>query len=133
MRIATNIKSNKEDTLGEKGIGRLATQRLGATLLVETCSAKEDHTSFVFINWDDIINGAEEVPSFDGLATKPHTRLWIFGVNLEDYIDNAMQFSQMSFIDAGAVVQINRDLKSALNFLISPYTPDQLLFQRPTN
>lgn len=121
LRIATNIKSNKEDTLGEKGIGRLATQRLGATLLVETCSAKEDHTSFVFINWDDIINGAEEVPSFDGLATKPHTRLWIFGVNLEDYIDNAMQFSQMSFIDAGAVVQINRDLKSALNFLISPF------------
>lgn len=121
LRIATNIKSNQEDTLGEKGIGRLATQRLGATLLVETCSAKEDHTSFVFINWDDIINGAEEVPSFDGLATKPHTRLWIFGVNLEDYIDNAMQFSQMSFIDTGAVVQINRDLKSALNFLISPF------------
>lgn len=126
LRIATSIKSNQSDTLGEKGIGRLATQRLGAALLVETCSAKENHSSFVFINWDDVINGAEEVPSFDGPATKPHTRLWIFGINLEDYIENAMQFSQISFIDTDTVVQINRDLKSALNFLISPFenTPD---------
>ena len=124
LRIATDIKTNDRDTLGQKGIGRLATQRLGSALLVETSSSSENHTSFVFIDWNAIINGAQEVPSFEADATSHHTRLWIFGVNLEDFIDNAIQFQQMSLAGIGATatpVQINRDLRSALNFLISPF------------
>ena len=39
LRIATDIKVDEEGSLGEKGIGRLATQRLGSALLVETSSA----------------------------------------------------------------------------------------------
>lgn len=35
LKIATDIKSNEKSTLGEKGIGRLAAQRLGTALLVE--------------------------------------------------------------------------------------------------
>lgn len=46
LKIATDIKSNEESTLGEKGIGRLAAQRLGTALLVETSSDKENHTSY---------------------------------------------------------------------------------------
>ena len=61
LRIATNIKANDRDTLGQKGIGRLAAQRLGSALLVETSSSSENHTSFVFIDWNAIINGAKEV------------------------------------------------------------------------
>ena len=121
LKVATDIKTAEEGTLGEKGIGRLATQRLGTALLVETFSVKEDHTSYVFIDWDDVINGAEEVPSFEGPATSHHTRLIIFNVNLEDYIDNAMQFEQLSLDAAVSQVQINRELKSALNFLITPF------------
>lgn len=121
LTIGTNIKANDDQTLGEKGIGRLAAQRLGASLLVETSSAQEDHTSFIYINWNDVIRGATEVPSFDGPKTSPHTRLWIFGIDLDDYIDNAMQFSQTSLITVHNDIQINRDLKSALNFLISPF------------
>lgn len=121
LKVATDIKTAEEGTLGEKGIGRLATQRLGTALLVETFSVKEDHTSYVFIDWDDVINGAEEVPSFEGPATSHHTRLIIFNVNLEDYIDNAMQFEQLSLDTAVSQVQINRELKSALNFLITPF------------
>lgn len=124
LRIATDIKTNDRDTLGQKGIGRLATQRLGSALLVETSSASENHTSFVFIDWNEIINGVKEVPSFEAAATDHHTRLWIFGINLEDFIDNAIQFQQISFdgVDVAATpVQINRDLRSALNFLISPF------------
>lgn len=124
LRIATDIKTNDRDTLGQKGIGRLATQRLGSALLVETSSSSENHTSFVFIDWNAIINGAQEVPSFEADATSHHTRLWIFGINLEDFIDNAIQFQQMSFdgVDGALTpVQINRDLRSALNFLISPF------------
>ena len=124
LRIATNIKANDRDTLGQKGIGRLAAQRLGSALLVETSSSSENHTSFVFIDWNAIINGAKEVPSFETATTGHHTRLWIFGINLEDFIDNAIQFRQMSIDGIGvetAHVQINRDLRSALNFLISPF------------
>lgn len=121
LKVATDIKTTEEGTLGEKGIGRLATQRLGTALLVETFSVKEDHTSYVFIDWDAVINGAEEVPSFEGPTTSHHTRLIIFNVNLEDYIDNAMQFEQLSLDTAVSQVQINRELKSALNFLITPF------------
>lgn len=121
LRVATDIKTTEEGALGEKGIGRLATQRLGTALLVETFSVEEDHTSYVFIDWDAVINGVEEVPSFEGPATSHHTRLIIFNVNLEDYIDNAMQFEQLSLDTAVSQVQINRELKSALNFLITPF------------
>ena len=121
LKVATSIKAAEEGTLGEKGIGRLATQRLGTALLVETSSMEEDHTSYVFIDWDDVIKGVDEVPSFEGPATSHHTRLIIFNVNLEDYIDNAMQFEQLSLDTAVSQVQINRELKSALNFLITPF------------
>ena len=124
LRIATDIKTNDRDTLGQKGIGRLATQRLGSALLVETSASSENHTSYVFIDWNAIINGAQEVPSFEAEATSHHTRLWIFEINLEDFIDNAIQFQQMSLDGIGVTatpVQINRDLRSALNFLISPF------------
>lgn len=121
LKVATDIKTAEEGTLGEKGIGRLATQRLGTALLVETFSVEENHTSYVFIDWDAVINGTEEVPSFEGPATSHHTRLIIFNVNLEDYIDNAMQFEQLSLDTAVSQVQINRELKSALNFLITPF------------
>ena len=75
LKIATNIKVNEKGVLGQKGIGRLATQRLGTALLVETSSSAEDHTSFVFIDWDAVINGATNVPSFESEATSHHTPL----------------------------------------------------------
>lgn len=121
LTIGTSIKSGDSDSLGEKGIGRLATQRLGSALLVETSSSDESHTSYVFINWDDVISGIQTVPSLTEKGTPPHTRLWVFGIDLNDYIENAMQFQQqsMDFIEVRAL--INRNLKSALNFLISPF------------
>lgn len=121
LRIATDIKTTEEKTLGEKGIGRLATQRLGAALLVETSATQEDHTSYIFIDWNDVIKGVEEVPNLEGPATPHHTRLIVFDVNLEDYIDNAMQLEQLSFDSAIVPIQINRELKAALNFLVSPF------------
>ena len=121
LKIATNIKAAQDNTLGEKGIGRLATQRLGSALLVETASADENHTSFVFIDWEKVISGQQEIPSFEAAISSPHTRLWIFGAHLEDYIDNAFQFQQLSFDTDLTTVIVNRELKSALNFLISPF------------
>lgn len=131
LKIATSIKTNETGTLGEKGIGRLATQRLGTALLVETFSEKENHTSYVYIDWNAVIRGIEEVPSFEGPANSHHTRLVIFNVSLEDYVDNAMQFEQLSLDIMDFQVQINRELKSALNFLISPFSAPQSSFSMP--
>lgn len=125
LRIATDIKIDEDGTLGEKGIGRLATQRLGSALLVETSSTEENHTSYVYVDWQAVISGVEEVPSFDAPATSHHTRLIIFNVTLDDYIDNAMQFEQLSLDSTALRVQINRELKSALNFLISPFASNR--------
>lgn len=125
LRIATDIKSNDSSSLGEKGIGRLAAQRLGSALLVETSSPLEDHTSYLFINWEDVIKGDKTVPSFETLSTRHHTRLWIFGINLEDYIDNPILLQQLvleGINGSEQAIQINRDLKTALNFLITPFT-----------
>ena len=125
LRIATDIKVDENGTLGEKGIGRLAAQRLGSALLVETSSIEENHTSYVYIDWQAVISGVEEVPSFDAPASPHHTRLIIFNVTLDDYIDNAMQFEQLSLDSTMLQGQINRELKSALNFLISPFAGNQ--------
>lgn len=125
LKIATDIKSNEESTLGEKGIGRLAAQRLGTALLVETSSDKENHTSYIFIDWNAVINGVVDIPSCDGPNTLHHTRLFIFNANLEDYIDNATQFKQVSLDTTAFQVQVNRELKSALNFLITPFADAQ--------
>ena len=57
LKIATDIKANEKDVLGKKGIGRLATQRLGSALLVETSSSSENQTSFAFIDWNAVIGG----------------------------------------------------------------------------
>lgn len=122
LTIGTNIKVNEEHSLGEKGIGRLAAQRLGSALLVETSSSVENHTSYVYLDWEDIVNGAKEVPSGESSCTPHHTKLWIFGINLEDYIDNVVQFRQTSLLPNHSDVNINRDLKSALNFLVSPFS-----------
>ncbi len=57
--------------------------------------------------------------------TLHHTRLFIFNTNLEDYIDNATQFKQVSLDTTAFQVQVNRELKSALNFLITPFADAQ--------
>lgn len=58
-------------------------------------------------------------------------RLIIFNVNLEDFIDNAMQFEQLSLDTTVFQVQINRELKSALNFLITPFANPQSILPMP--
>ncbi len=55
----------------------------------------------------------------------------IFNVNLEDFIDNAMQFEQLSLDTTVFQVQINRELKSALNFLITPFANPQSILSMP--
>lgn len=122
LRIGTDIKSSKTGSdiiLGEKGIGRLAAQRLGNALIVETSSACEDFISLTYLDWNEIIKGKENVPyeQIQGAANS-YTRLWIFNVNIEELIDYP---AQLSLDSESQIIDINRDLQSALNFLVSPF------------
>ena len=55
LEVGTDIKLKEEDALlGEKGIGRLATQRLGTCLLIETASLDEPFATLTFIDWKKI-------------------------------------------------------------------------------
>jgi signal transduction histidine kinase len=122
LKIGTDIKSNKtgdDIILGEKGIGRLAAQRLGDALIVETASESEDFISLTYLDWNKIVKGEEIVP-YDQISGAPnsYTRLWIFNVNFEELLEYPVQLS-LDFTDE--ITDINRDLQSALNFLVSPF------------
>lgn len=121
LDVGTRIKEKEETLLGEKGIGRLATQRLGCAVLLETCSIEEDHTSYVFINWKDVINGHNDVPYIATEKASNHTRLWILDVRIEDYIENAVQFQQQTLFEDQYVAYPNREMKTAISFLVSPF------------
>ena len=123
LEIGTDLKNNNsETTLGEKGIGRLAAQRLGKYLLVETASEVESFATLTFINWDGIssANNSDYFVPYKRIRKKgsSYTRLWILGVNISDFLETPAQMV-LHFDNTNLVV--NRELKSAINFLISPF------------
>ena len=116
LTVGTDNKVDEENTLGEKGIGRLSTQRLGETVLVETVS--NGILSLLLLNWDEIINGKYDVVIHDfNSGESSYTRLWIFNINISDYLNVPDQIS----IDFGDEYKINSELRSAIGFLISPF------------
>ena len=97
LEVGTDIKLQESQmTLGEKGIGRLATQRLGMSLLIETASAEDSFATITYIDWEKIgqsQNGGK-VPSLKiNKVTEKYTRLWIFDINLRDFIEIPEQLS----------------------------------------
>lgn len=127
LEVGTDIKlKEKETTLGEKGIGRLATQRLGTYLLIETASLNESFATLTFIDWKEIGDTEKggKVPSIKiNKVAGEYTRLWIFNINIQDFIEIPEQLA----FELGQELKtpINRELKSAINFLISPFEPSK--------
>lgn len=123
LEIGTDLKNNNDDTtLGEKGIGRLAVQRLGKYLLVETASEEESFATLTFINWDEISSSGNAGYFVPYKKVKKmgesYTRLWIFGINISDFLETP---AQMVLHFDNSTLVVNRELKSAINFLISPF------------
>lgn len=127
LNIGTDIKKVNRTTndvcLGEKGIGRLAAQRLGRVLIVETASTDEEHSNVVVIEWDKLSKTKEldsvELPYYQfKKMEKSYTRLWIFGVNRRDIIDEPEQISLFKEIE----VVLNSELSAAVSFLVSPFS-----------
>lgn len=124
LEIGTDLKNNNgETTLGEKGIGRLAVQRLGKCLLVESASESESFATLTFINWEDIINtdNSDYFVPYKKIkkVADSYTRLWILDVNIGDFLETPAQM--MLHFDNSHLI-VNRELKSAINFLISPFS-----------
>lgn len=132
LSVGTDIKKrnrilNEEIVLGEKGIGRLATQRLGSFLLVETASEKEEYVNVVAIEWEDVLNETKisdlKVP-YKKLLKKnnSYTRLWIFDVDENDLVREDGQIEL--FKDYSKIV-LNEELDNAICFLISPFSENK--------
>lgn len=122
LSIGTRSKVDKADTLGEKGIGRLSTQRLGKIVIVETVSEKT--LSILRLDWNRIISGNDDVTIIDRTAgVESYTRIWIFGINLTDFLDIDNQLS----LNNDEEINVNSELKTAITFLISPFTHFQAL------
>lgn len=124
LNIGTDIKytEHNEANLGEKGIGRLAAQRLGKKLILETASADDSKRRVVFIDWDKLICSIKidefEFPyyEFDKMA-ESYTRMWILDVKKHEIINEPMQLE----LFAENKVTLTDELRAAASFLISPY------------
>lgn len=116
LSVGTDNKVKQANTLGEKGIGRLSTQRLGKTVIVETVS--NNVLSVLRLDWDKIIGGVDDVTIIDNVVvSESYTRIWIFGIELTDFleIDNQLSMEEKE-------IRVNSELKTAISFLISPFS-----------
>ncbi len=135
LNIGTDIKISNpslvknEVTLGEKGLGRLATQRLGRCLIVETKSQYEDVSNLVVIDWDEIedVNNINEIkiPFFNvETDTESYTRLWIFDTKINELVDESNQINLFKL----ETTRLKADVESAITFIKSPYIEDDKKF-----
>lgn len=116
LSVGTDRKKGQGNSLGEKGIGRLSTQRLGKAVIVETVS--EHILSVMQLDWERIISGQYDVQINDSFSNSDsYTRIWILGINLGDFLDIEDQLP----IIRNSAYEANSELKTAITFLISPF------------
>ncbi len=125
LKVGTRNKLDNDGFLfGQKGIGRLAAQRLGNVLVVETTSRNDNKIYVVVIDWRKAIE--QQIDSIDipfyvynkKSNKTSYTRLWILDANVDDIV---VRPQQQSFFD-DELTMISSDVASALAFLISPYS-----------
>jgi len=128
--------------LGDKGIGRLAAQRIAPVLIVETAVANSNEINVILVTWKDYVNikdfDAPEWKIFDAPEWKitqqvsnPYTRLWLLGnseqpVLVEKYYQEQEDFEIEDLFgnpgrSLGVSLYAKSELQSALSFLYSPF------------
>ena len=124
LNIGTDIKHkiSGKNSLGEKGIGRLATQRLGNKVIVETASKDDSKSKIVVIDWDTLIHATNindvELPYFEiQKYAETYTRLWILGAESSELVNEPKQLSVFKEVD----ITLKDELKSSAAFIISPF------------
>lgn len=120
--------------LGDKGIGRLAAQRIAPILIVETTTENNTKVNIVKVTWEDFINNKEfDAPEWtpDRTEKGSYTRLWLIGtpdipVQIDKYYEEREVFEIEDLFgnpgkSLGNSLFIKDDLQSALSFLYSPF------------
>ncbi|GIP22905.1 ATP-binding protein [Paenibacillus sp. J22TS3] len=122
-------KINSRMPLGEKGIGRLAAQRLSKVLFIETTKLDMNSTLLIMIDWDRLISTNSridelelEVQQFEKSSTN-YTRLWFVGLNsnFSQFIDDRREEQLSLFDDYTKQLKLKEELLSSLSFLFSPF------------
>lgn len=144
FEIGSNLKSHEkrnqsdnDDTiiLGDKGIGRLASQRISPILIVESCDHKTKEVNVVIVKWSEFFSGNDnyDAPEFkiENQNIGSYTRLWLLGdenhgVDFDKFFEiKDLYETEDIFGNVGkkikAYTRIKEDLNSALSFLYSPF------------
>jgi signal transduction histidine kinase len=138
--VGTNIKEREKEEqlkkdlkdkiiLGDKGLGRLAAQRLGNILIVETTSLKDKAIHFTFIEWDKFFKDKNEdapVVELNKVNKGSYTRLWfIDNVSFDNFIEPKNHGQLTIEFDGEFIKAADYDLKdklySTISFLSSPF------------
>lgn len=136
-RVQKNDQKEDDDTiiLGDKGIGRLASQRIAPTIIVETYDSGKDEINIVIVEWSKFFSGnnSYDAPEFKikNQNLKSYTRLWLLG-DVKQTIDFSNFFEIKDLHESedifgnvgkkiGQLTSIKDDLNSALSFLYSPF------------
>lgn len=131
-------KQNEDDEsiiLGDKGIGRLASQRIAPIIIVETYDSKKHEVNIVIVEWSKFFSGNNnyDAPEFKlkNQSLVAYTRLWLLGnekqnINFSDFFEtNDLNETEDIFGNPGKKIgeytSIKDDLNSALSFLYSPF------------
>lgn len=135
----TKSKANDPIILGDKGIGRLAAQRISPVLLVETKVKGTGDINIVQVQWDDFFKSKEaEAPEFTEPSSlkDSYTRLWLLG-NLQRPLIFKNFFEEKEIFDydifnnpgksLGKKLYVNDELRAALGFLYSPFENKETL------
>lgn len=124
LNIGTDIKFKdyEKTNLGEKGIGRLAAQRLGKKLILETASIDDENRRVVIIDWNELVH-SEKIDEFEfpyyefPKRAESYTRMWILDVKKSEVINEPEQLE----LFGNKKVTLTDELRAATSFLISPY------------
>lgn len=123
-------QNSEEIILGDKGIGRLAAQRISPILIVETSTSQSSEVNIVFVNWDEFIASTDfDAPEWkiSRQGNTSYTRLWLIGVdNITNYYEEREDFEPEDLFgnrgtSLGKSLYVKDELHSALSFLYSPF------------
>lgn len=136
--IGTDIKRKAKDSkkhqrlpLGEKGIGRLAAQRLSNILFIETTNKKSNKTFLVKVAWNELLNNYEKLDEFElnileyAKQEDSYTRFWLFDLNTKfNNLINGLGPYQITLFEEERQFSLKDDFQSSLSFLSSPFDND---------
>jgi signal transduction histidine kinase len=133
LTAGTEIKLHKKNeqkgsasrvTLGEKGLGRLATQRLSKYAVLETAHADSESIHFLTIDWAVVKDGNSGVQhsEFKKHTQTSYTRIWLPATNAA-----IQQFVELS---SDNKPRLSQKYASAINFLHSPFENSEDQFSR---